>query len=60
MFSKCTKHGKQKRIKGLCSYDLSEITEIWWDSLRGWSAVMEACRLFQKTRKVRRKRCILV
>lgn len=46
---KRTKHGKQKRrIKGLCSYDLSGITEKWWDNLCGWSAVMEACRSLER------------
>lgn len=32
----------------LQGYDLSAITEIWWDSLHNWNAVMEGYMLFRR------------
>jgi len=36
------------------SYDSVAITEMWWDSLRDWNAVMDGYTLFWKHRPTRR------
>jgi len=38
---------------GLQGYDLTGVTQMWWDDSCDWSAVMDVYRLFRKDRQER-------
>ena len=53
----CSMRNKQEELKKricLQGYDLTDITEMWWDGSCGWSVGMEGYRLFGKDGQGRR------